>query len=399
MAKKMKRQKTTAADLPDEILRREILTRLPIKSVVRFKSVSKLWLSLFSDPQFVKQHHTNLSTQNPNDYDNLIVDKGTKLVILSRYEETKLLPIDKTFFLIGSVNGLVCLRRGRKFSLWNPAIHKSKEFTLPPHSSGDNGYNVGLGFDGVSNNFKVVVFGADLMSAIVYCSGLDSWTDVSIPDNVFSNFGFEESRQIAIVDGCPYWSLSRYTYETRFLMSATLCAVKFDVETYLFSVTPEFYFDATQIGGGFEFGYQFVDIKDSLNLIVYNRYSTDCVVFMYTLDGEEGCGVWSKICILGPFQFDTQGWYLSMSQGFKYVGEILYHENGFFSCLDLETEEIKRLHGTNFTNYDISCFRYEPTLFYVQGMKSVHLTTQTRTHGGYKNPRRLISSLRDQSFS
>ncbi|KAL8107929.1 hypothetical protein AgCh_024364 [Apium graveolens] len=287
----------------------------------------------------------------------------------------------------------------RKFSLWNPAIHKSKEFTLPPHSSGDNGYNVGLGFDGVSNNFKVVVFGADLMSAIVYCSGLDSWTDVSIPDNVFSNFGFEESRQIAIVDGCPYWSLSRYTYETRFLMSATLCAVKFDVETYLFSVTPEFYFDATQIGGGFEFGYQFVDIKDSLNLIVYNRYSTDCVVFMYTLDGEEGCGVWSKICILGPFQFDTQGWYLSMSQGFKYVGEILYHENGFFSCLDLETEEIKRLHGTNFTNYDISCFRYEPTLFYVQGMKSVHLTTQTRTHGGYKNPRRLISSLRDQSFS
>lgn len=404
MGKKMKRQKTTAADLPEEILRREILTRLPIKSVVRFKSVCKSWLSLFSNSQFVKQHHTNHSTQNPNDYDCLIVDKGTKFVILSRYKETKLLAIDNTFFLIGSINGLVCLRRGIKFSLWNPAIHQSKEFTLPPYCSGVNGYNIGLGFDYVSNNFKVVVLSDDLRSAIVYCSGLDTWCDVSIPDNVFQKVGFEESRPIVIVKGCPYWTLSRYMYdkhtyrdrEFSFLIAASLCVVKFNAETSLFSVSPEFHFDGTEIEGGYQFCHQFVDMKDSLTLIVYDRNRADCVVDICSLVGEEeGCGVWSKMYTLGPLQFNARGWYVSLSQGFKYDGEILYHENGMFSCIDPETGEIKRLRGTNFTDYDISCFRYEPTLFFIQGMNSVHLTTQTRTHGGYRTPRRLISSLRD----
>ncbi|KAL8107924.1 hypothetical protein AgCh_024359 [Apium graveolens] len=74
------------------------------------------------------------------------------------------------------------------------------------------------------------------------------------------------------------------------------------------------------------------------------------------------------MCILGALQFETRGWYLSQSYGFKYDGEILYHENGLFSCLNLVTTKIKRLRGTNSTDYDISCFRYEPTLFYVQGM-------------------------------
>lgn len=397
MGKKMKRQKTTAADLPDEILHREVLTRLPIKSAIRFKCVSKSWLSLFCDPQFVKQQHTHLSTLNPNDYDTLVADKGNKLVMLSRYKETKLLPFDTKSFLIGSVNGLVCLRRGVKFSLWNPAIHQSKEFTLPPYCFGVNGFNIGLGFDNFSNHFKVVVLCDDLMSALVYCSGLDSWSAVPIPENVIPEGGFEESKPIVIVNGCPYWTLCRNTYDSagRIVIDASVCVVKFDSETYEFSVSPEFHFvDGAEYGGGYEFCHQFVDMKDCLTLITYNRNSVNCMVDIYGLDGEEGCVVWSKMYNL-DVQFYTRGWYVSLSQGFKYDGEILYHDNGMFSCIDPYTDKVKRLLGTTSTDYDICCFRYEPTLFFVQGMKSVHLTTQTRTHGGHRTPRRLISSLRD----
>uniref|UniRef100_K4D590 F-box domain-containing protein n=1 Tax=Solanum lycopersicum TaxID=4081 RepID=K4D590_SOLLC len=40
---------------PEEILV-NILTRLPVKSLVRFKCVSKFWITLISDPYFTKKH-------------------------------------------------------------------------------------------------------------------------------------------------------------------------------------------------------------------------------------------------------------------------------------------------------------------------------------------------------
>ena len=42
--------------LPLELIR-EILLRLPVRSVLRFKCVCKSWLSLISDPQFAISHY------------------------------------------------------------------------------------------------------------------------------------------------------------------------------------------------------------------------------------------------------------------------------------------------------------------------------------------------------
>lgn len=134
---------------------------------------SRSWLPLFSDSKFV-EHHTRNATQNPHDYDCLIVNKDrVGIFILSHYKEAFIIPFDD-YQVVGSINGLVRLNLDEKLSLWNPAICQFKEFTLPPRHCDLN--NVGLGFDPVKNDYKVVAcyMSLPLRYAIVYSSNSDS---------------------------------------------------------------------------------------------------------------------------------------------------------------------------------------------------------------------------------
>ena len=52
----MKKQQKTA-ELPEELVL-EILIRLPVNSLLRFKCVSKAWrTTTISDPSFIRSHH------------------------------------------------------------------------------------------------------------------------------------------------------------------------------------------------------------------------------------------------------------------------------------------------------------------------------------------------------
>lgn len=56
------------AELPLELLIAEILSRLPVKSLLRFKSVCKSWYSLIEDPEFIKLHQSKNLNSNSNLY-------------------------------------------------------------------------------------------------------------------------------------------------------------------------------------------------------------------------------------------------------------------------------------------------------------------------------------------
>lgn len=49
-------EEATPAVLPHDLLAEEVLTRLPAKSLMRFRRVSKLWCSTICDSCFVKAH-------------------------------------------------------------------------------------------------------------------------------------------------------------------------------------------------------------------------------------------------------------------------------------------------------------------------------------------------------
>ncbi|KAM7460956.1 hypothetical protein LguiA_029077 [Lonicera macranthoides] len=166
--------KSTASSspiLPEEIIF-EILKELPIKTLVRFRVVSKLWCSIIDDPFFVDSHRTRSHSHNGDIRILCQYRKNFRLKIYTTDPQGgSLVPFPTlpdgilgchgdyhlyTVTGLQSVNGLVC----RKNCIWNPSTKKSID--LPPKSIDANGERCYvfqsnlLGFDFVTKQYKVV---------------------------------------------------------------------------------------------------------------------------------------------------------------------------------------------------------------------------------------------------
>ncbi|KAL6205822.1 hypothetical protein ACLB2K_023074 [Fragaria x ananassa] len=145
--------------LPEELIP-DILLRLPIKSLIRFTSVSKSWNSTIKHPTFIRNHTLNFSDQN-----------ATHLLLLHTLlsNEDSSNPygielINACLRAVGTCNGLVFLaddlkRCGDTFVIWNPSVRKY--VTLPQSSVRFSTHGIytdmsGLGYDAIGNDYKVV---------------------------------------------------------------------------------------------------------------------------------------------------------------------------------------------------------------------------------------------------
>ncbi|KAL0443030.1 UNVERIFIED_CONTAM: F-box protein CPR1 [Sesamum latifolium] len=148
-------------NLPQEIVT-DILSRLPVKSLLRLRCVSKPWRSLIDSKDFVKLHLHQSTKTNSNRF--LLVE-DTLLDIfavdLDSFERLDLGdPPLNDYGMANTCNGLVLAVSDRPV-LWNPSTRKLKE--LPPtplESPGDVKVYVnelyGFGYDSKSDDYKVV---------------------------------------------------------------------------------------------------------------------------------------------------------------------------------------------------------------------------------------------------
>ncbi|KAG5616484.1 hypothetical protein H5410_016308 [Solanum commersonii] len=72
--------------LPAELII-EILSRVPVKSLLKFRSVSKSWLALISTPEFINTH-LSLSTNNNKDYTHHLLTMIFRAAMNGLYEYT-----------------------------------------------------------------------------------------------------------------------------------------------------------------------------------------------------------------------------------------------------------------------------------------------------------------------
>ncbi|KAI8556174.1 hypothetical protein RHMOL_Rhmol05G0231300 [Rhododendron molle] len=179
----------------------EILSRVPVKSLLRFRCVSKSWRSLISDPKFAKAHLSLASAST--DYTHhrlLLITSGgpnpylkscSVSSIMHEQSDTTAVDLDYPFDkprkrvwigFNGSCNGLVCIMvPGYIMYLWNPATRKSMELPLIKMRNNVFSHTCGIGYDDSVDDYKVVVILSAHVNTViqkrveVYTIRTDSW--------------------------------------------------------------------------------------------------------------------------------------------------------------------------------------------------------------------------------
>ncbi|KAJ0249666.1 F-box domain-containing protein [Hirschfeldia incana] len=261
-----------SSELPPEIIR-EILLRLPAKSIGRFRCVAKLFCSLSSDPGFAKSHldltvHRKLIVSAYNlyalDFDG-IGEGVTDLVAVelnyplkevpSKYDEIiqriirergvlgcrsvvsdEMMKLNTELYrrnwvqFIGYSNGLVCMSPADNvFFLYNPTTRDSKR--LPDLARVEAHETHGFGFDDLTNDYKVVKLVADthrVVGASVYSLKTNSWRRICDLNYKRDFEGFVAGMN---VNGAVHWVFTRQEANKRVVLA-------FDVKTEEFREMP-----------------------------------------------------------------------------------------------------------------------------------------------------------------
>ena len=314
--------------LPDDLVINNILTRLPVKSVMRFRGVCKSWYSSIKTSDFIDTHLSNYKDSHDNGYvihmpsvrntssyrspySSSSSSSNTSIPVCTvAFDRTfdKIsdvrIPIDVNFNqIVGSCNGLLCVANsGNLIYLWNPSIRKFKR--LPDTLLGQL-VNVTLGFayHPENNDYKVVrisstPFGAPVSyhEIEVYTLSSDSWRRVGITltTNVIlydKNFPLP----IPLVNGALHW-ISCITVGEKDRKSRMIMAFDVNSEKFGKLALPQGSIDENT------FQTFLASFKGKLAFITWERSEQPGTQYSIWVMNEYGVvESWNKLCVV-PFE-------------------------------------------------------------------------------------------------
>lgn len=200
-------------ELPEELVS-EILQRIPVKSVSKLRSSCKSFNTLFSSHDFVRNHHAKSKSSQllvtfKNHYDKFEI-RNCCLSELLNHRSCVSVDLDypkkpqRCVEIVNSCNGLICIAFDEEFViLWNPSTRKFRELPTyhPELRCGDAYLVYGFGYDGSSNDFKVV-------SIFCLYSGPNTYkTNVKVFSLKSNTWRTVEAFPFGVVPSIPYGPL------------------------------------------------------------------------------------------------------------------------------------------------------------------------------------------------
>ncbi|KAL3635412.1 hypothetical protein CASFOL_019959 [Castilleja foliolosa] len=359
-----------------------ILTRLPVKSIIRFKSVCKPWFALLSSPDFKKLHQVHFSN-DPRNHTYLFHHYNDTLSLFQIGSNQK-----KPTFLnhpfshnkinihvVGCLNGFVCLSQkpyNNVIHLWNPALNVSKQI-LPPQECAECGLDewvsLGFGYDKESDDFKVVrIVGFDTrrhlagMSVIivqVYSVNSNSWISINEWDMPFSVLRTVNDLH---VNGTPYWVGSVYFMPVLVYLDLKNLVLKYVPLTQLISgeeMLRQIYFDYNGCLGALLF-----HIDDER--VIRSR------IEVWVYDAEDN--YWTKNRTLAPIDVSLYHIF-PWTKNMKVVGKS--PDGKLFIC-DPDTGCVEQSIDFGQKRNCICLYEYTDNITHIHGMKQVKVKKRTK---------------------
>ncbi|KAL3628805.1 hypothetical protein CASFOL_027851 [Castilleja foliolosa] len=396
--------------LPEDVIMHCILTRLPVKSILRCKSVCKPWLKFLSSPEFIQLHYaqfssvpknqsfivqrTNCSWSDRNTISLFSIESGDKNPTILDH------PLDRySVDIVGCCNGLVCLKAQASnsdgFVLWNPALKLFKEVFLNPPGV-DERLSLGFGYVAEADDYKVVsivclnypgnverlmkVMGIEVSMKVirveVYSVNSDSWTIID-PGFRFNVFRVKSD---VSVNGNPYWLA---------MFDEDKVLVCFDVSKSVFKVLPMETLDLEA-----DMNVKLVDWSGRLGALCCTGEKEGVIKSLDAWVFDENEQIWIKTYTIKPvemsvdmfLQFTKKGGIL----GVRRVGEVfvLNPESG---CVEGFFYGARK--GESFEVYECT-----ESLVYIEGMRQACVTRKMIDSASYNGKRKSSEVLDKQEF-
>ncbi|XP_074276982.1 F-box protein At1g30790-like [Silene latifolia] len=170
--------------IPTAILAREILRWLPVKTLFRFRCVSKYILDYISSEEF-RQSHFSAALSSPRRLlliqDNSFVSSHVLShgIVLDRLYSSPY----SSWSSVGSVNGIICLTRYNRFVIFNPAHpHDTRacRVMLNELDTSDDCSMASFGFCPASNDYVILYVASDApRDAFQFSVNNRSWSRLS----------------------------------------------------------------------------------------------------------------------------------------------------------------------------------------------------------------------------